>query len=324
MGDHCDDDRIRTLHATRLLDSAPELAFDRLTRLAANLLGAPVALVSLVDEHRQFFKSAFGLKEPWASRRETPLTHSFCRHATRDRAPLIVNDAREHPALRDNEAIRDLDVVAYAGVPLLVSGEAIGAFCVIDDRPRIWSDDEQRLLVDLAASVVSEIELRVALRSAEEQRALTDAIVESLADAVLAVAPTRTFLVANGAARRAFANAEAGLPLPADWSTLHRSFRPDGSALSSEEGALGRGLRGDDTNGLVSFSTSRGALHARTVLHNANDDSWVAEEKAPYRANRRLMGGRTQRVPWHSRRLAGDPAPTDTRAVCWAWALASR
>jgi len=104
MSERSVDSRLGVLRATQLLDSAPEAAFDRLTRLAARLLGAPVALVSLVDDRRQFFKSMFGLAEPWASRRETPLTHSFCQYATRDRTPLVVEDARRHPVLQDNRA----------------------------------------------------------------------------------------------------------------------------------------------------------------------------------------------------------------------------
>ena len=71
-------DRVGELLRLGLLDTPPEAPIDRLTRLAARLLDAPVALVSLVDDHRQFFKSAFGLPQPWASIRETPLSHSFC------------------------------------------------------------------------------------------------------------------------------------------------------------------------------------------------------------------------------------------------------
>lgn len=163
-------DRLRVLESTELLDTLPEPAFDRLTRLASGLLNAPVAIVSLVDAHRQFFKSALGLKEPWASRRETPLTHSFCQYAVEGRANLIVDDAREHPVLRDNHAIRDLGVIAYAGVPLFIEDQAIGAFCVIDDHQRHWTVDEVKLLDDLAQSVTSEIQLRLALRAERARR----------------------------------------------------------------------------------------------------------------------------------------------------------
>ena len=94
-------DRLRALSATALLDSKPEQAFDRLTRLAARVLGAPVSLVSLVDRDRQFFKSAEGLAEPWLSERQTPLSHSFCQHVVTTNAPLVVTDARDHPLVCD-------------------------------------------------------------------------------------------------------------------------------------------------------------------------------------------------------------------------------
>ena len=79
--------RLAALRATGLLDSDPERVFDRFTRLAATSLRASVALISLVDDHRQFFKSAVGLPERIASRRETPLTHSFCQHVVTTKEP---------------------------------------------------------------------------------------------------------------------------------------------------------------------------------------------------------------------------------------------
>lgn len=152
--------RLDALRRAGLLDTPLEEAYDRLTRLAAKLLNAPVALVSLVDEERQFFKSCVGLGEPWASARETPLSHSFCQYAVARAEPLVIEDAREHPLVKDNLAIRDLDVVAYAGIPLITrGGEALGTLCVIDHKPRSWTTDQIETLTDLAASVLTEIEL---------------------------------------------------------------------------------------------------------------------------------------------------------------------
>ena len=145
----------------RLLDSPPEEAFDRLTRLAARLLGAPVALVTFVSDHHAFFKSAVGLPEPWATRRTTPIAYSFCRHVVASGAPLVIEDARRHAAVRANPAIRELGWIAYAGVPLTTpDGRTAGSLCAIDSLPRIWSPRDVALLQDLAASVVTEIELR--------------------------------------------------------------------------------------------------------------------------------------------------------------------
>ena len=155
-----DRDRLDALHATGLLDTDVSPSFDRLARLAAHTLHAPVALVSLVDRDHQFFKSCLGLPEPWASERESPLTHSFCQHAVASREPLIVTDARRHPVLRDNLAIRDMGVVAYAGIPLVDgSGNAIGTLCVIDSQPRHWTSRQIEMLDAIAASVVTEITL---------------------------------------------------------------------------------------------------------------------------------------------------------------------
>jgi GAF domain-containing protein len=155
-----DRERIAAVRATGLLDTPADEAFDRHARIAAEALGAPVALVSLVDEDRQFFKSCLGLPEPWATRRGTPLSHSFCQHVVASREPILIPDARDHPVLRDNLAIRDLGVVAYAGMPLLDrEGHALGTLCAIDHEPRQWSKRQVELLKDLAAGVSREIGL---------------------------------------------------------------------------------------------------------------------------------------------------------------------
>jgi GAF domain-containing protein len=159
--------RIAALERTGLLDTPAEEPFDRLSRLATRLFKTPIALVSLVDRDRQFFKSSIGLAEPWRSRRETPLTHSFCKHVVALHEPLVIPDARKDPAYRDNPAVRELKIVAYAGVPLTVSGFALGAFCVIDDQPRAWSYDEVQTLKDLAECVTHEIEMRTRVREVE-------------------------------------------------------------------------------------------------------------------------------------------------------------
>jgi GAF domain-containing protein len=147
--------RLAAVRKTGLLDSPPDPSFDRHARLAAEVLNAPIALVSLVDEQRQFFKSAIGVEE-----RETPLSHSFCQHAIAHREPLIVDDAREHPVLRHNPAVEEMDSIAYAGVPLIdPDGFALGTLCVLDTHPRQWTKHQVELLGDLAASVVNEITL---------------------------------------------------------------------------------------------------------------------------------------------------------------------
>jgi signal transduction histidine kinase len=171
--------RLQALRRTALLDSPPEAAFDRFTRLAATTLRAPGALLSLVEADRQFFKSLIGLPEPWASRRETPLSHSFCRHVVATGQPLVVADARRHPLVKESPAIRDLGIVAYAGVPLLTGdGYALGSLCVIDTRPRQWGQRTVAVLRDLAASVMTEVELRAARAEAERRGAERDRLLD--------------------------------------------------------------------------------------------------------------------------------------------------
>ena len=153
--------RLAALADTQLPDLAAEELFDRLTRMVTRLLGVPVALVSLVDDKRQFFKSQYGLEGPVSRQRQTPLSHSFCQHVVIEQAPLIVTDAENDPRVCDNLAIPDLGVKAYLGVPLtLPSGHVIGSLCAIDTVPRTWSDEDMNSLGDVADIVMSEIGLR--------------------------------------------------------------------------------------------------------------------------------------------------------------------
>ena len=167
--------RLAALRRTALLDTPAEEAFDRLTRLAVHIFDAPVALVTFVEEDRQFFKSCIGLPEPWASQRQTPLTHSFCQHPVASREPLVITDARADPRYCTSLAIPDLGVVTYAGVPLLTrDGYTLGSFCVIDHTPRAWTAGDVAILKDLAAGVMTEIELRTALQELEQARSAAE------------------------------------------------------------------------------------------------------------------------------------------------------
>jgi signal transduction histidine kinase len=161
--------RLAALRAVALLDTPVDAAFDRLTSLATQFLKAPVALVSLIDEDRQFFKSCIGLPEPWQSRRETPLSHSFCQHNRIPKQPLLVEDARNHPLFKDHPAIQDLNVIAYLGVPLVTSdGYVLGSFCVIDSKPREWTERDIRVVEDLSLAVMTEIQLRTEIKTRRE------------------------------------------------------------------------------------------------------------------------------------------------------------
>jgi PAS domain S-box-containing protein len=159
--------RLAALYRTRLMDSPPEPAFDRLTRLAARLLGAPTVLITLVDDNRQFFKSAVGLPEAWIPGKQTPLSSSFCKHVVHTGRPLRVPNTLASPLVCNNRAVLETNIRAYLGVPLTLSdGNTLGSLCAMDTRPREWAESDYELLIDLAAMAVTETELRVAVREA--------------------------------------------------------------------------------------------------------------------------------------------------------------
>ncbi|MCA1855648.1 EAL domain-containing protein [Massilia oculi] len=142
--------RLAALHATRLLGSAPEESYDRVTRTATRLFGVPIALVSLVDRDRQWFKSRTGLETP-----ETPRDISFCAHAILADEGLVVPDAARDPRFADNPLVTgEPHLRFYAGVPLYsVERKKIGTLCIIDRRPRRLDLGQLDALRDLARMV---------------------------------------------------------------------------------------------------------------------------------------------------------------------------
>lgn len=176
-----------SLNELGLVDSPPDTAFDNLTKLAASLFNTSVSLVSIVDfeNNRQFFKSQQGLAEPWAAQRQTPLSHSFCQHVVNDNATLVVENAAQHPKVKDNLAIRDLGVTTYLGAPIYnPENEPIGAFCVIGGEVRRWTHEEIEQLERLSGCVTDAIRLKAAHLNSEalrmDQAELTNAISHDL------------------------------------------------------------------------------------------------------------------------------------------------
>jgi signal transduction histidine kinase/CheY-like chemotaxis protein/GAF domain-containing protein len=156
--------RLAVLRRAEVLTASPNPTLDRLTRLASKVLHTPVSLISFVGEHGQFFASQRGLGEPWASRRGTPLSHSFCKHVVQSGEPLVVEDARTNPLVSSNLAIKELNVIAYAGCPLVTKdGHVLGSMCVIDDHPRVWTDEDLATVNDIAALAIREIETQVSM-----------------------------------------------------------------------------------------------------------------------------------------------------------------
>jgi putative nucleotidyltransferase with HDIG domain len=153
--------RLDAIARAGLTGVSPVDSLDRLTRVLATAVRAPVALATAVADDRQHFPGATGLDEPWSMSRQTPITHSFCRHVLGGR-PLVVCDARSDPIVRHSPAIADLGIVAYAGMPLRVPGVGtLGALCAIDDRPRSWTGADLSLIRELADTAVATIRQRL-------------------------------------------------------------------------------------------------------------------------------------------------------------------
>lgn len=145
--------RLEALNALDILDTPSEARFDRLTRLAAMTFGVPIALVSLVDENRQWFKSRCGLDAS-----ETPRSIAFCSYAVALGDMLVVEDAKCDPRFADNPLVTGEPYVRfYAGQPVFSEGKAVGTFCIIDRLPRVFTDEQKVCLRDLASLVEVEV-----------------------------------------------------------------------------------------------------------------------------------------------------------------------
>jgi signal transduction histidine kinase len=157
--------RLAALRDYCILDTDADERFDRVTALAADLFEVPIALVSLVDAERQWFKSKYGLPV-----RQTSRDIAFCAHAILDDVPFIVENAAEHPLFSNNPLVLDEPHVRfYAGVPLVGrDGHRLGSFCVIDRKPRSLSPADIARLTKLAAIAVDELELHRAREHAEK------------------------------------------------------------------------------------------------------------------------------------------------------------
>jgi len=149
--------RLKVLWQYEVLDTVPEEMFDDLTELAARICEAPIALISLVDEKRQWFKSKVG-----TSVKETSRDVSFCAHAIKQSGLFIVPDAAQDQRFADSVLVKsDPKIRFYAGAPLVTpDGYALGTLCVIDKVPRELHPDQKQALTILARHVVSQLELR--------------------------------------------------------------------------------------------------------------------------------------------------------------------
>ena len=177
--------RLETLRSYAVLDTPNEEELDDLVKLAAQICQTPIALISLVDEHRQWFKAAFGLKL-----KETSREISFCDHALRQAGVFVVPDAKLHREFADNPLVLgEPGIRFYAGAPLVApDGQTLGTLCVIDREARALSDAQERALSVLSRHVMAQFELR---RQAQATNRVNRALLSLLEDERIAEAAVR-------------------------------------------------------------------------------------------------------------------------------------
>lgn len=285
----CDPVRLRALEQTGLgTDPDPEM--ERLAAWVRRALGVPVALVSLVQAQQQVFPGMVGLPEPWAGKRSTPLSHSFCRHVVETAAPLVIPDAREHPLVRDNLAVPDLGVVAYAGMPLTDgAGTVLGSLCAIDTEPRAWRDDEIDTLREIARSCSTDLRLRLAQYDAardgerrdRDERAQRRALERS-----------QTLLAASQSFLRALTVEEVRAGIDEVVDAVLRPAHLD-VVLSGEHGRLrhlAAGPGAEDEVGPVTRLLAGTAVREGRIVHHADREDLDAHAPPAARAAVRALG----------------------------------
>jgi len=238
-----EDYRLARLRECEVLDTEAEDAFDRVARLASRILDMPIALVSLVDAERQWFKARIGLAVC-----ETPRDVALCDHTIRQDQPLVIEDTRTDPRFAANPLVtHDPGIRFYAGAPLILEdGVRIGSLCVIDLEPRAFGEAERQLLRDLAAIVVDELELRRLARQARETELRFVEAVEALPDGFVLYDREDRLVLCNRRYREMYAESASLLVPGTPFATIIREGVKRGqypAAAGREEAWIAQRLR---------------------------------------------------------------------------------
>ncbi len=191
-------DRIDALNSIGILDSGSEDFFDGITRIAAKVLDVPIALVSLVDTDRQWFKSKVGLDID-----ETHRDFAFCAHAILSSDPLIVENANDDPRFSDNPLVTsDTNIRFYVGVPVKsIKGHSVGTLCAMDNKPRTLKQNQIDILKDLSLLVSKEIQHREIIAKSKKviksSESKFQSIFENAAIGIALVTPTGSWMQVN-------------------------------------------------------------------------------------------------------------------------------
>ena len=177
-------ERLKALEATGLLDAPNNPEFDRLARVATQVMDAPVAFVSLVDAHRDVYLGQSGFPEPLATTRALE-GRTFCHYSLLSTEPLVIDDAKASPVYGGVPTVRSLGIRAYLGIPLRAdNGEHLGSFCLIDFQPRQWTDKDVALATELAHGTLREIALQAKVAHQRVELLHTRSQLQTIIDAL--------------------------------------------------------------------------------------------------------------------------------------------
>lgn len=244
--------RLDAVRASGLLDTPAEEPFDRLARLAATTLNAPLAFVTVVDERRSFWKACIGVDARDPADRQNPVEESFCQHVVGLDAELVVGDVASDPRTQDNPSIAAIGVAAWAGFPLRSpEGEVLGSFCVVDTRVRTWSDHDVEVLRTFAHAASGEIALRAA---AERSAALARTLQQTLLPPVAARVPGMDVAAVYRAAG-------SGTEVLGDFYDVFESANGRWNAVLGD--VCGKGIDAARLTGLARYTLRAGAMRER-------------------------------------------------------------
>lgn len=276
-------ERLASLERLKILDTLPEQDFDDLTSIASQICETPIALISLVDQDRQWFKSHHGLDA-----QETPREYAFCAHALLAKKLFIVRDSREDERFRDNPLVTgDPHVVFYAGAPLISpDGYPIGTLCVIDHKPKVLTAAQENSLLALSRQVNRLLTLRLQLedvKSTRDKLEYKKVAVENLAEGVVLQDTEFKIIDFNFAATKV-------LGLTAEQLTGKTSMDPDWRSIKED----GSPFIGAQHPSVLALTTGQPQNDVLMGIHHANSElRWIRikstpifhpEQKTPYRA----------------------------------------
>jgi PAS domain S-box-containing protein len=292
--------RLAALHDCALLDTLPEQCFDDLTKLASHICGVPIALISLVDSERQWFKSKVGIDAS-----ETPRDVAFCGHVILHPDVMVVSDALQDERFHDNPLVTGSPGVRfYAGAPLEIDGGLrLGTLCVIDTVPRELSDVQRDALAVLARQVVAQIELRrkvVALQEANLRQSLFEKQLQRFNDEMMALVTLRTRELQRERDRaELYFDIAGNMMVVADLEgRIERANRKAADVLCRPDASL----QGKDWFELCFPADER--AEARHFFHRLVVDDRKSEQR--FRGRVVTADGRFRTIAWHTTRLVDE------------------